>query len=55
MSKTDTINTETGSTMDEHPHNRIRRMTSANTAFSVVEDRNPNGVEWLRRIMSRAH
>ena len=55
MSKTDAISTETGSTMDEHPHNRIRRMTSANTAFSVVEDRNPLGVEWLRRIMSRAH
>jgi hypothetical protein len=55
MAKMDTINTDVGDATVEHPHNRLTRSTSASHVFSIIEDKNPRGAEWLRRIMSRGH
>ena len=54
-SKVDSIDTEVGDESMANPHNRIRRMTSSNVVFSVIEDRNPKGSEWLRRLSARNH
>jgi hypothetical protein len=54
-SKVDSIDTDVGDESMANPHNRIRRMTSSNVVFQVIEDRNPKGTEWLRRLSARNH
>lgn len=50
-SKQDTIQTEIKDRDSARPQNIIHRRTSAKFPFQVIEDRNPKGVEWLRRLM----
>jgi hypothetical protein len=51
--KYDSVSTVHGSTQEENPRNEIKRFTSAVASFSVIEDRNPRGVEWLNEIRRR--
>ena len=55
MSKMDTVTTDVGDATVERPHNRVVRQTSSTQAFSILNDRNPKGGEWLRTVMQRAH
>ena len=50
-SKVDNINTDVGSIYDENPRNTIEISTSSKAPFSVLEDKNPLGREWLGRLM----
>ena len=50
-SKTDNVTTQTGSINEENPVNHIDRITSSRTPFSVIEDKNPLGVQWLTRLL----
>jgi len=50
--KIDTINTMVEDATVENPANRISRATSSRASFSVLEDRNPKGAEWLRSVMA---
>lgn len=40
-----------GATVD-NPENRVVRNTSRKAVFSVIEDRNPRGREWLTRLIA---
>jgi hypothetical protein len=51
-SKFDTIRTKTGDMTQDQPENRIVRNTGRKAVFSVLEDRNPKGRDWLIRLMS---
>ena len=50
--KIDTINTMVEDATVENPANHISRATSSRASFSVLEDRNPKGAEWLRSVMA---
>jgi hypothetical protein len=50
--KFDNIQTKTGDMTQELPENRIVRNTGRKAVFSVLEDRNPKGRDWLVRLMS---
>lgn len=50
--KFDTIATKTGDTRQENPENRLVRNTGSKAVFSVLQDDNPKGREWLVRLMS---
>lgn len=54
LSRTDTVQTDSGSTAEDHPHNRVVRHTSANHTFSVIRDDNPRGAAWLARVLNQA-
>lgn len=51
-SKVDTINTQVDEKVNENPVNRITRNTTAQAVVSILSDANPNGREWLRRMMA---
>jgi len=54
--KIDTVTTEVVETKDERSdnmENRVKRFTSALHSFSIIEDKNPLGVAWLREIRRR--
>jgi hypothetical protein len=36
---------------DQLTYNRIQRRGSSTVSFSVLEDKNPRGAEWLRKVM----
>lgn len=50
-SKVDNIQTVVGTKNEEKPNNAIDISTSSKAAFSVLEDKNPLGREWLGRLM----
>lgn len=50
-SKVDSVETVVGGMDEEHPRNAIDRHTSSKAPFSVIEDRNPKGVEWLNNLV----
>lgn len=50
-SKVDTVTTQTGSMADEKPANNIDRSTSSKTPFTMIQDKNPKGSEWLTRLL----
>ena len=52
--KPDDISTYTGSTDDENPQNRIQRFTRAKHPFTVIQDANPRGFDWLTKVMQEA-
>lgn len=52
-SKIDTVHTEIRQPESETPHNVVQRYTSAVHAFSVIEDNNPRGAEWLTELRRR--
>lgn len=49
-SKIDKIRTEHEGAHVEKPRNYIRRTTTGNIKFRIIEDRNPKGREWARRV-----
>lgn len=51
--KIDTVHTEVKEKDSENPRNTIQRFTSAVHSFSIIEDRNPKGVEWLSALRRR--
>lgn len=51
-SKIDTIHTDVEDATVENPANKINRVTSSKCLLQIIQDRNPLGVEWLRRIMA---
>ena len=51
MSKIDTITTPDKRPGDDLTNDTPDRQTSASANFSVLEDKNPKGEEWLRRLM----
>lgn len=51
MSKIDTITTPEKRPGDNLEDDRVGRQTSSMAIFTVLEDRNPKGQEWLRRIL----
>ena len=51
--KIDKVLTLAGSVQDENPQNRISRITTAVTTFSVIEDKNPRGAAWLGELLRR--
>jgi hypothetical protein len=54
--KIDTIQTTKTETEDVRPdreNNKILRFTSAVHSLSIIEDRNPKGVEWLTELRRR--
>lgn len=50
-SKIDNVTTNTGTIHDANPVNHIDRATSSKVPFSMIQDRNPLGVEWLTRLL----
>ena len=50
-SKPESIDTRTGSSEEEQPRNEILRNTSSKYPFTVVEDNNPRGYDWLTRVL----
>lgn len=49
--KVDTINTRVEDRESETPKNLIDRNTWSRAPFSVIEDKNPLGAEWLTRLV----
>lgn len=37
---------------DGNPRNQVLRVTRVLHPFTVIEDKNPRGMEWLRRVMA---
>lgn len=50
-SKRDEVTTEIIGKDKDRPENIVHRETSQRATFSVIDDRNPKGVEWLRRLI----
>lgn len=50
-SKTDSIQTRHDNSDAERPHNYIDRFTSSRAPFSVIEDKDPRGAEWLTNLV----
>ncbi len=50
-SKRDEVTTEIVGRDSDKPENVVHRSTSQRATFSVIEDRNPKGAEWLRRLL----
>ena len=51
--KRDKISTEHQGTEVERPTNRVSRISSAVANIQIVNDRNPKGIEWVRRCMAQ--
>jgi len=51
--KLDTLQTLVSEPESETPNNTIRRFTSAVHSFSIIEDKNPQGVAWLSELRRR--
>lgn len=51
--KLDTIQTKVLDETSENPHNIVNRFTSAVHSFSILEDKNPLGIEWLTELRRR--
>lgn len=51
--KTDTVHTKVQEPESERPNNIIERYTSAVSSFSVIEDKNPRGAEWMQELRRR--
>lgn len=51
--KVDVVSTEILDAQGERPENKINRFTSAVASFSVIEDKNPKGAEWLIELRRR--
>lgn len=51
--KRDRVTTEHQGTEVERPHNTVRRISSAVANIQIVSDRNPKGIEWVRRCMAQ--
>ena len=49
-SKHDAIETKVEQYQD-HEVNKVARYTSSKAPFSVIEDKNPKGAEWLNRLV----
>lgn len=50
--KPDSVQTMVGTPDDENPENRVVRYTSSKHPFTVINDANPRGYEWLTRTMA---
>jgi hypothetical protein len=50
-SKQDNVTTQIMERNGEDPQNLVKRVTSAKFPFSVIEDKNPRGAEWLRIML----
>jgi len=48
------ISTDVRERNSENPQNIINRRSALRYPFSVIEDRNPNGAAWLRKILAEA-
>lgn len=48
------ISTDVRERNSENPQNVIHRRSALRYPFSVVEDKNPNGGAWLRKILAEA-
>ena len=51
--KKDKISTDHQGTEVERPQNKVRRVSSAVANIQVITDRNPRGIEWVRRCMAQ--
>lgn len=51
--KIDTVHTKIQEMDSERPHNRIDRFTSPVHSFSIIEDRNPGGAQWVAELRRR--
>lgn len=49
--KYDTINTEVIERDNEDPVNKLHTVTTANLAFTILEDKNPKSAEWLSLLI----
>lgn len=50
-SKRDDVSTEVVGRETERPENKVHRSTSQRAVFTVIDDRNPKGAEWLQRLL----
>lgn len=50
-SKKDDVSTEVIGPETEKPENKVHRHTSQRAVFTVIDDRNPKGAEWLSRLL----
>jgi hypothetical protein len=50
--KHDSVTTQVVETPGEDPRNYAHRFTSVKYPFSVIEDRSPNGSDWLQRLIA---
>ena len=51
--KKDKITTDHQGTEVERPQNKVHRISSAVANIQIVNDRNPKGIEWVRRCMAQ--
>lgn len=49
-SKIDSVETVVVETPGQDPDNRIKRVTTSNCSFTIIEDRNPKGRAWLSSL-----
>lgn len=54
MARREVIRTRVVERLNENPDNITDRVSSALCTFSILEDRNPKGREWLNRLISLA-
>lgn len=48
------VTTDVRERNSENPQNIVNRRSSLRYPFSVIEDKNPNGSAWLRKILAEA-
>lgn len=51
--KTDTVHTKVQEMDSERPNNVIQRFTAPVHSFSILEDRNPRGPQWVTELRRR--
>ena len=49
--KQDAINTTVIERDNEDPQNFVERITTSTMSFTILEDKNPKGAEWLERLV----
>lgn len=48
------VSTDVRERNSENPQNIVHRRSALRYPFSVIEDKNPNGAAWLRKILAEA-
>jgi len=49
--KQDTVNTTVIERDNEDPQNFVERITTSTMSFTILQDKNPKGGEWLERLV----
>lgn len=54
LSRHDHVNTVVTETPGQDPHNTVERITTATASFTIIEDKNPRGSDWIRGLLNQS-